>query len=49
MTIIFSNNMDTDCQVIKQAWQGLKDINIVKVYIIMSKLWERIKSIRWVI
>ena len=31
MTIIFSNNMDPDCQVIKQAWQGLKDINLVEI------------------
>lgn len=31
MTIIFSNNMDTDCQVIKQAWQDLKDINLVEI------------------
>ena len=31
MTIIFSNNMDPDCQVIKQAWQDLKDINLVEI------------------
>lgn len=31
MTIIFSNNIDSDCQVIKQAWQGLKDINLVEI------------------
>ncbi len=31
MTIIFSNMLDPDCQVIRNAWQGLDNIHLIEI------------------
>lgn len=31
MTIIFSNMLDSDCQVIRNAWQGLDNIHLIEI------------------
>ena len=31
MTIIFSNMLDSDCQVLRCTWQNISDVNIVEI------------------
>lgn len=31
MTIIFSNMLDSDCQVLRYTWQNISDVNIVEI------------------